>query len=56
MNFNVELTDNFKKEASRLVKKYKSLKSELSDLIVELETNPTKGISLGNDIYKIRLA
>ena len=56
MNYNIELTDNFKKEAKRLVKKYKSLKSEISELITELETNPTKGIPLGNDIYKIRLA
>ncbi len=56
MNYNIELTDNFKKEAKRLIKKYKSLKSEISELITELETDPTKGISLGNDIYKIRLA
>ncbi len=56
MNFNIELTDNFKKEAKRLIKKYKSLKPEIAELIAELETNPTKGISLGNDIYKIRLA
>ena len=56
MSFNIELTDNFKKEAKRLVKKYKSLKSEISELITELETNPTKGTPLGNDIYKIRLA
>jgi mRNA-degrading endonuclease RelE of RelBE toxin-antitoxin system len=56
MNYKIELTDNFKKEAKRLVKKYKSLKSEITDLIAELETNPTNGTPLGNDIYKIRLA
>jgi len=56
MNYNIEITDNFKKEAKRLVKKYKSLKSEIADLISELETNPTKGTPLGNDIYKIRIA
>jgi mRNA-degrading endonuclease RelE of RelBE toxin-antitoxin system len=56
MSFKIELTDNFKKEAKRLVKKYRSLKSEITDLITELETNPTKGTPLGNDIYKIRLA
>lgn len=55
MNYNIELTDNFKKEAKRLIKKYPSLKSELIELVTELETNPTKGIPLGNDIYKIRL-
>lgn len=56
MNFNIELTDNFKKEAKRLIKKYKSLKFEITDLITELEINPTKGTPLGNDIYKIRIA
>ena len=56
MIYKVELTDNFKKEAKRLVKKYKSLKLEILDLVTELETNPTLGVSLGNDVYKIRLA
>ncbi len=56
MNYNVELSGNFKKEAKRLSKKYKSLKAELNQLFDELAQNPTKGISLGNDIYKIRLS
>ena len=56
MSYKVELSDNFKKEAKRLVKKYRSLKSEIAGLITELEANPTKGTPLGNDIYKIRLA
>lgn len=56
MNYKVELSDNFKKEAKRLIKKYSSLKTELQDLFTELEIDPTKGIPLGNDIYKIRIA
>ncbi len=56
MSFSVELSPNFKKEAKRLSKKYPSLKVELLDLFEELEVNPTLGIPLGNDIYKIRLA
>ena len=56
MSYKVELSDNFKKEAKRLVKKYRSLKSEIADLITELEANPTTGTPLGNDISKIRLA
>ena len=56
MNYNVELSSNFKKEAKRLVKKYPSLKLELAELFSHLKQNPTTGISLGNDIYKIRLA
>jgi mRNA-degrading endonuclease RelE of RelBE toxin-antitoxin system len=56
MNYSIELTANFKKEAKRLSKKYPSFKSELSELIEQLEVNPTLGTPLGNDIYKIRLA
>ena len=53
---NVQIIDNFNKEATRLSKKYKSLKTDITELVTELENNPTKGIPLGNDIYKIRLA
>jgi mRNA-degrading endonuclease RelE of RelBE toxin-antitoxin system len=56
MSYKVELSANFKKEAKNLVKKYPSLKTELAVLFAELEVNPTKGTSLGNDVYKIRLA
>jgi mRNA-degrading endonuclease RelE of RelBE toxin-antitoxin system len=56
MSYRIELTDNFKKEAKRLAKKYPSLKTELAELFAELEENPTLGTPLGNDIYKIRLA
>ena len=56
MSYNVDTTPNFEKEAKKLYKKYKSLKSEILVLIDELEENPTKGIDLGNNIYKIRLA
>lgn len=40
MNFIVIPTDRFKKEAKRLVKKYPSLKDELSELNELLEENP----------------
>ena len=56
MSYSIELSANFKKEAKRLTKKYLSLKTELAVLFTELEENPTTGTSLGNDIYKIRLA
>jgi mRNA-degrading endonuclease RelE of RelBE toxin-antitoxin system len=56
MRYSVELSSNFKKEAKRLIKKYPSLKKELSMLFSELEENPTFGIPLGNDVFKIRLA
>jgi len=56
MSYSIELSANFKKEAKRLIKKYPSLKKELSVLFSELEENPTFGIPLGNDVFKIRLA
>ncbi len=56
MSYNIELTANFKKEAKRLTKKYPSLKKKLAALFIELSEKPTKGIPLGNNIYKIRLA
>ena len=54
MRFEVELSENFKKEAKKLVKRYPSLKIELFNLFTLLENNPTTGTPLGNDIYKIR--
>lgn len=56
MSYSVELSSNFKKEAKKLIKKYPSLKIELVKLFLELEQNPTLGIPLGDNIYKIRLA
>ena len=56
MSYKIELSPNFKKEAKKLIKKYSSLKSELSELFIELERNPTLGTPLGNETYKIRLA
>ncbi len=56
MNYKIEISTNFKKEAKKLTKKSPSIKQELADLFSELETNPTMGTPLRNDIYKIRLA
>jgi mRNA-degrading endonuclease RelE of RelBE toxin-antitoxin system len=56
MSYKIELTDNFKKEAKKLIKKYASLRTEIAELGKELAENPTIGTPLGNDVYKIRLA
>lgn len=56
MSYNIELTDNFKKEAKKLIKKYTSLRTEIAELGKILAENPTTGKALGNDVYKIRLA
>lgn len=56
MTYKIELTENFKKEAKKLIKKYASLRLEIVEMGKELEKNPTLGTHLGNDVYKIRLA
>ncbi|MDR3286370.1 MAG: type II toxin-antitoxin system RelE/ParE family toxin [Prevotellaceae bacterium] len=56
MNYNVELTPIFKKEAKRLIKKYISLKLELESLFDKISETPALGIPLGNNIFKIRLS
>jgi len=56
MSYNIQLSENFQKEAKKLIKKYTSLKKELSALFAVLEENPAMGISLGNGVYKIRIA
>jgi mRNA-degrading endonuclease RelE of RelBE toxin-antitoxin system len=56
MNYNVILTPDFKKFFKKLYKKYPSLKNDLATLYQNLEQDYTIGTSLGNNLYKIRLA
>ena len=56
MSYNVELTDSFKREAKKLIKKYTSLRKKLEELGKLLSKNPTFGSALGNDVYKIRIS
>jgi len=55
MNFNVIVTDGFKKRIKRIAKKYRSLKTDLDNLVTSLETNPVQGEPLGKDCYKVRM-
>ncbi len=56
MNYEVLITPEFKRLFKKLLKKYPSLKNDLQSLISKLEDNPELGVSLGNNIFKIRLA
>ena len=56
MSYNVSSIPLFDKQAKRLAKKYPSLKSDLTKLIESLTENPTQGVALANNFYKIRLA
>lgn len=55
MNYKVKTLDVFEKQARRLIKKYGSLKTELLQLVKELELNPEQGISIGKSCFKIRI-
>ncbi|MEO6832579.1 MAG: addiction module toxin RelE [Chitinophagaceae bacterium] len=56
MSFSVLVSEKFKNEAKRLIKKFPSLKEELAILGNELSQNPEMGKALGNNTYKIRVA
>lgn len=45
----------FKRDLKALSKKYKSLPDDFENLLNSLLTNPTQGIPLGKNCYKIRL-
>ena len=56
MSYKILTIAPFDKQLKRLIKKYPSLKAEISDLIKQLFIEPTKGTPIGNDCFKIRLA
>ena len=56
MAYNIIVTAHFDKKAKPLLKKYRSLKSEIATLIDELAENPTKGDRITTDCYKIRMS
>jgi len=56
MNYKVKVTRNFDKEAKPLIKKYPSFKKDIAQLIDGLESDPALGISLGHNLFKIRVA
>jgi mRNA-degrading endonuclease RelE of RelBE toxin-antitoxin system len=56
MKTEIVITNNFSKEAKKLLKKYKSLKLELRQLNEELLHHPKLGTPIGQNSYKIRLA
>jgi hypothetical protein len=56
MKYQVLTIPPFDKQFKRLLKKYPSLKGEITQLAISLQTEPKSGIAIGNDCYKIRLA
>lgn len=56
MSYNIIIPPAFEREVKPLLKKHKSLKSDLVSLFSSLEINPKQGKPLGKDCYKIRMA
>ncbi len=47
---------DFDRKARRLNKRYHSWAEDYARLLMSIEANPTQGVPLGRDCYKIRLA
>lgn len=56
MSFEVRTTNRFERSAKSLIKRYRSLKTDLLEFICSLETNPFQGSELSPGIRKIRIA
>ncbi|HWZ15332.1 MAG TPA: hypothetical protein VNW95_08860 [Mucilaginibacter sp.] len=55
MSYKVIIASEFAKEAKRIAKKHIGIKTDIAKLIEDLAINPTMGIQLGHDFYKIRM-
>ena len=56
MNAEIRTAKSFLRDAKALMKKYPSLLDDLEELKSELLDNPTLGVPIGNNAYKIRMA
>ena len=56
MSYKVSSIPLFDKQAKRLIKKYPSLKNDLSTFFETLKEEPEQGTAIGNNFYKVRLA
>ena len=56
MNWTISTVPDFDREAKRLAKKYKSLRTDLSQLHKDLKQNPFLGVEILPGVRKIRMA
>ena len=56
MNYKIDVTPKFERDVRKLSKKHKSLLADLLLFRELLKGDPTQGVALGKDCYKIRLA
>jgi len=55
MNFKIDTIPRFEKDVKKLKKKFPKIKSNLVKFINELSSNPELGITLGENIFKVRI-
>jgi hypothetical protein len=55
-SYEIVPSKNFERNFKHLLKKYRSLKNDLVDLIGELRKNPAMGDDLGGNTRKVRMA
>ncbi len=55
-DFIIRTTESFDKSVKKLHKKYPSFIIDLQILKTELLENPTSGVALGKDCYKLRMS
>ena len=55
MSYKIIPTPEFIKNLKSLKKRYKNIKNDIKKLSDELKKEPTLGVSLGKNIYKIRV-
>ena len=56
MENKVIVAATFERKTKKFLKKFRTLASELEELEKQLLKDPKKGINLGDNLYKIRLA
>ena len=56
MSCDITYSPRFARELKKLSKHYKSLKLDYANLLESLKANPEQGVSLGNNLRKIRMA
>lgn len=55
MSYNIVTTPAFANEFKKLSKKYRSLPTDLKEVVGLLKEDPKSGESIGNNCYKIRM-
>lgn len=54
-SIDIEIAKSFDRESKRLIKKYRSLKTEIANLLHTMQSDPFQGADLGGGVRKIRL-